>query len=241
MAHPYSIASITSPLNSLILSDSRAFYRSYNWELCFLTLAQAAPIRRLIDVKVRALADSTTKVHKLGRLFMPLPCGLNSQRVRRCVGMGPQVHGLRLFFSDTVSPNSWHATTITPIILVSPRGDVDTTPASSAYSIPHTARRTISNVPSFLGLLFSPFGASSRYTKYKTISGSSANLCRTPMMTAAKTILNNSGDNTHPCRSPWQTLNHASPHTIVNHADDLDHPRRSSKTGKVPLNKDRER
>ena len=33
MAHPYNIASITSALNSLILSDSRAFRRSYNWEL----------------------------------------------------------------------------------------------------------------------------------------------------------------------------------------------------------------
>ena len=98
VAHPYSIASITSALNSLILSDSRAFRRSYNWELYFLTLAQAAPIRCLIsDVKVRALADSTTKVHKLGRLFILLPCRLNTQRVRRCVGMGPQVHGLGLF------------------------------------------------------------------------------------------------------------------------------------------------
>ena len=51
-----------------------------------------------LDAKVRALADSTTKVHKLGRLFIPLPCRLNSQRVRRCVGMLPQVHGLGLFF-----------------------------------------------------------------------------------------------------------------------------------------------
>ena len=31
VAHSYSIASITSALNSLILSDSRAFRRSYSW------------------------------------------------------------------------------------------------------------------------------------------------------------------------------------------------------------------
>ena len=31
VAPPYSIASITSALNSLILSDSRAFRRSYSW------------------------------------------------------------------------------------------------------------------------------------------------------------------------------------------------------------------
>ena len=36
-------------------------------------------------------------MHKLGRLFIPLPYYLKSQRVRRCVGMGPQVHGLGLF------------------------------------------------------------------------------------------------------------------------------------------------
>ena len=35
VAHPYSIASITSALKSLILSDSRAFRRSYSWELYF--------------------------------------------------------------------------------------------------------------------------------------------------------------------------------------------------------------
>ena len=56
VAHPYSIASITSTLNSLILSDSRAFRRSYDWEVHFLTLAQAAPMRRLISVSRSALS-----------------------------------------------------------------------------------------------------------------------------------------------------------------------------------------
>ena len=40
-------------------------------------------------------------------------------------------------------------------------------PASSVYSIPHTARRTIFNVPSSLGLPSPDFGASSRYTKVR--------------------------------------------------------------------------
>ena len=209
VAHPYSIASITSALNSLILSDSRAFRRSYSWELYFLTLAQAAPIRRLISMS-RSAFSLIAPPRYTNSVVCLYRCPAASIRSafdavwgwdRKCMAS--------VFFSDTVSPNSWHVTTITPIILVSPRGDVDTTPASSAYSIPHTARRTISNVPSFLGLPSSPFGASSRYTKSEMISGSSVNLCRTTMMTAAKNILNNSGDNTHPCRSPWQTLNHA--------------------------------
>ena len=144
-----------------------------------------------LGVKVHALADSTTKVRKLGRLFIPLPCRFNSQRVRRCVGMGPQVHGLGLFLRHCQS-EFLTCDNYTPIILVSPRGNVDTTPASSAYSIPHTTRRTISNVPSFLGLPSSPFGASPRYTKSETISGSYANLCRTPVMTVWQSICNGS-------------------------------------------------
>ena len=45
-------------------------------------------------------------------------------------------------------------------------------------------------------------GESSRYTKSETITGSAANRCRTTTMTAAKKMLNDSGDSTHPCRRP---------------------------------------
>ena len=50
-----------------------------------------------LGVKVRALADTTTKVHKLGCLFISLSCRFNSQGVRRCAGMGPQGNGLGPF------------------------------------------------------------------------------------------------------------------------------------------------
>ena len=56
MAHKYSIASTTSALNSLFLSDNRAFRRSYSWELYLLTFAQAAPLRRLISAVRSVLA-----------------------------------------------------------------------------------------------------------------------------------------------------------------------------------------
>ena len=98
VAHPYSIASITSALNSLILSDRRIPSVVQLGAVFSDTRLSGADTTLNLDVKVRALADSTTKVHKLGRLFIPLPCRLNSQRVRRCVEMGPQVHGLGIFF-----------------------------------------------------------------------------------------------------------------------------------------------
>ena len=127
VAHPYSIASNTF-LNSLILSDSRAFRRSYNWELYFLTLAQAAPIRRLISMSRSALSLIAPQRYTKSVVCL-YRCHAASIRSafdavwgwdHRCMAS--------VFFSDTVSPNSWHVTTITPIILVSPRGDVDTTP-----------------------------------------------------------------------------------------------------------------
>ena len=48
-----------------------------------------------------------------------------------------------VFFADTVNKvKARQTSTITVIILASPYGDHETMQASSAYSIPHTARRT---------------------------------------------------------------------------------------------------
>ena len=163
----------------------------------------------ILDVEARALAYSTTKVRELVRLFIPLPWHLNLQRVRRCAGIGPQVYGLDLLLRRCQSKFLTCDNYNTSIILIRLRGDVNTIPASSVYRIPHTARRTISNVPSSLGLPSLAFSASSRYTKPETTSWSSTNRYRTTIMTAAKNISNNSDDSTHPWRRPSQTLNHA--------------------------------
>ena len=140
MAHPYSIASITSALNSLILSDGRAFRRSYNWELYFLTHAQVAPMRRLISVSrfVLSLIAPPRYANSVVCLYRCPAASIRS--AFDAVLEWDHRFMASVFFSDIVSPNSWHATTMTSIILVSPRGDVGTPPASSAYSIPHTAR-----------------------------------------------------------------------------------------------------
>ena len=110
VAHPYSIASITSALSSLILSDSQAFPRSYNWELYFLTLAQAAPIRRLISMPRSALSliAPPRYINSVVCLYRCTAASIRSAFDavwgwdHRCT--------VSVFFSDTVSPNSWHAT-----------------------------------------------------------------------------------------------------------------------------------
>ena len=87
VAHPYSIASITSALKSLILSDSWAFRRSYSWELYFLTLAQAAPIRRLISMSRSALSliappRYTNSVVVVGNALVVIDDGIESVNVK---------------------------------------------------------------------------------------------------------------------------------------------------------------
>ena len=69
--------------------------------------------------------------------------------------------------------------------------------------MPHTARRTWSiagSGPTDVEGLF-------RCTSSARMAGFSLNLWRTTLSMAAKKILNNSGDNTHPCRSPYSTSN----------------------------------
>ena len=89
---------------------------------------------RNLGVEVRALADSTTMVHKTVRPTALICSAFDTvlESDHRCMAT--------VFFSETVSPNFWHATTITFTVLASPRGDVGTNLASSAFSIPHTAR-----------------------------------------------------------------------------------------------------
>ena len=107
VTHPYSIASTTSALSSLILSDNRAFRRSsYNWELYLLTLAQAAPMRRLISVSRSALlpiappryTNSVVYLYRCPAASICRASGAVLGSDHRCMAS--------VFFSDTVSPNS---------------------------------------------------------------------------------------------------------------------------------------
>ena len=117
---------------------------------------------------------------------------------------GRGMHMVSVFFADTINANARQTSTITSIILASLCGDRETMQASSAYSTPHTARRTYSIAGS------SPIDIEGyfRCTSSARTAGSSLNLWRTTFSTAAKKMLNSSGDNTHPCRSPCSTSNH---------------------------------
>ena len=108
-----------------------------------------------------------------------------------------------VLFADTVNAKARHTSTMTSVILASPCGDRETMQASSAYSMPHTARRT----ESIAGSGPIDVGGSFRCTSSVRIVGSSLNLWRTTVSTAAKKMLNNSGDSTRPCRSPCSTSN----------------------------------
>ena len=55
---------------------------------------------------------------------------------------GGGMHMVSVFFADTINAKARQTSTMTSIILASPYVDRETNQASSAYSIPHTARRT---------------------------------------------------------------------------------------------------
>ena len=109
-----------------------------------------------------------------------------------------------VFFADTVNANARQTCTITSIILASPCGDRETMQASSAYSMPYTVRRTTRSIAGSRPI---DVEGSFRCTSSARMAGSSLNLWRTTFSTAAKKMLNSSGDNTHPCRSPCSTSN----------------------------------
>ena len=97
MAHRYSISSTSPTLNSMILSDSRAFLPVVQLGTVYSdTRPSGADATLYISVEVRARIDRTTKAHKLGCIVIPLLCRLNSLRVRCCAGVRSQMHDLDL-------------------------------------------------------------------------------------------------------------------------------------------------
>lgn len=82
---------------------------------------------------------------------------------------------------------------------------------------------------------FPPTLSSSRRTRSLIMPSSSLTRTITTWITAVKNVLNNKGDSTHPCHSPWVTSNHSdyyiitvirtrtSPHVFVELADNCQH------------------
>ena len=107
------------------------------------------------------------------------------------------------FFTSTFEAKTRESFTITSVILASPCGNIKTMQASSTYTIPHTARQPKSIVGS--GPI--EVRSSSKCTSSARRTVPLLNLWRTTASTAAKEMLNNSGDSTRLCRSLCSTLN----------------------------------
>ena len=109
---------------------------------------------------------------------------------------------ISVFFVDMVNAKA-RQTTMSSTILASPCRNRETIQASSAYSMSHTARRTLAIAVSGPDDVCSSF----RCIRSARMTVSSLNLWRKTVSTTAKNILNNSEDGTYPYRSPCSTSN----------------------------------
>ena len=105
-----------------------------------------------------------------------------------------------VFFADTVNAKTRQSSTMTSIILSEPLRRSRN--CAGVIRVQHAPHRTMTMAGS------SPIdiGGSFRYTSSARMTVSLLNLWRTTVSTTAK-MLNNSGDSTHPCRSPCSTSN----------------------------------
>ena len=209
---PYSRASTASAFSNRALSLNGALGRSKSSVDNLLKHSQAILVRRLIS-RVRS-ASSVMRPPRYTNWWTWLnlwPAAAISCAGRGGAGISPsccafcgaRIGRVSVFFSDTVKRHAWNTSTITAIIIASSAGDLDTIPASSACSIPHTALRTRSSSVSS----GPPPLPSSRNTRSSRMVSSSLKRCSTTSITAAKKILNSSGDSTRPCLSLCVTSN----------------------------------
>ena len=212
--HPYSRASMAYAFSNRALSLNGALGLSKSSVENFLKHTRAILVRRLIS---RVMSASSVmrppRYTKWWIWWYFWPAAAISSAGRGGFGVSPgccafsgaRIRRVSVVFSDTVEPNAPNTFTTIISILTSPAGDLDTIPASSAYSIPHTAVCTRSSSVS-CGPLPLP---SSRNTRFSRMVSSSLKRCSTTSITAAKKMLNSNGDSTHPCRSPCVTSNHS--------------------------------
>ena len=212
--HPYRRASTASAFSNRALSLNGAFGLSKSSVESFLKHPQVILVRRLISgVMSASSVMRPPRYTNWWTWWYFWPAVAISSAGRGGVGVSPgccafsgvRIRRVSVFFSDTVKPNAPNTSTITVIILASPAGDLDTIPASSAYSIPHAALRTRSSSVSS----GSPPLPSSRNTRLSRMVSSSLKRYSTTSITAAKKMLNSTGDSTHLCRSPCVTSNHS--------------------------------
>ena len=142
--HPYSRASKASAFSNRALSLNGALGLSKSSVENFLKHPQAILVRRFMS---RVMSASSVmrppKYINWWTWWYFWPAAVIYSAGRGGVGVSPgfcafsgaRIRRVSVLFSDTVKPNAPNTSTITVIILASPAGDLDTIPASSAYSI----------------------------------------------------------------------------------------------------------
>ena len=135
-AAPYNIVLSTLVFSIIILSSRGALGRSYSSRVYLRKLHHA--LRMRLSMNRLVLWLMFPQVYKLivlnvylaGCLYAEYGGGLRNSRRTLTYDLS--------LASDTVRPNAAHTTTITPIIFMSCLGKCEATPASSAYSMPHS-------------------------------------------------------------------------------------------------------
>ena len=121
---------------------------------------------------------------------------------------GGGMHMVSVFYGDTANTKARQTSTTTSIILAIPYGDRETMQASSAHTACPTPYDELNVVHSRLRshqrrrfLQVHKLGEDGRFLA-ESLEDNGQNFC-------AKNMLSNSGDSTHPCRSPCSTSNHS--------------------------------
>ena len=161
MTQPYNIVSSTSALSIRILNSREALGRSVvQFEGEYPEAAPRVVYASVdLDGQVGIVVDVPPEVYKLVHLVVHLASCLYVEygAVDSGIPFTRNKHMISVLASDTVRPNAAHTTTTTPIIFLGCSGDCETTPASSAQSMPQgSVARTDSPVVASPRPLFLP-------------------------------------------------------------------------------------
>ena len=139
MTQLYIIVSSTSTLSIRIWSSRGALGRPYSSRVCFRKLHHASRMHRSTSMDRSALW--LTFPPRYTNSFVWLYTWPAASTLNKAVDSGipfARRHIISVLASDTVRPNAAHTTTITSIISLSCSVDCETTPASSAQSMPQS-------------------------------------------------------------------------------------------------------
>ncbi|CAM9239845.1 unnamed protein product, partial [Laminaria digitata] len=144
---PYSVVSITSALSIRALSRSSAVDWSYSGRPYRLSCRLASSTRRLISLVNSAVSLTVVPRYTHLAVCYTWPAA-SSNKVTMSIPFANR-HMVSFLVSETINPNEAHTATISAIIFAKMFFDLETMPASSAYSSP---------LISFLSIIVAPLG-----------------------------------------------------------------------------------